>query len=137
LDSVCRADPSTGGIDIDYTTDVRNDCTGNVNAYLTYALELTTNDPPDPNGGWTTWTTTSPTLMTFPAGTTTTLNNTFSNQLVPPDATYYRVRLHIAQGNTCQPVDVVSDIFYVCTNSMADHPTGNVAPGLSPTMHHW
>jgi hypothetical protein len=135
---VCRADPNNSSIDIDYRTDITNDCTGNVAAYVSFSLEVTSSDPPDPNSGWTTWDSTAPALYTFAAHSTTTLMDTFAGEVIPPSDLYYRVRAHIDQGGTCQSFDFYSDIYYVCTPTLAGGaPVGHNTPTVSPTMHHW
>jgi hypothetical protein len=134
----CRADPVTQGIDIDYYADVTDNCTGDVEAYVSYTLEITTDYPPDPNGNWTAFASTAPVLHHFPHGQTTHLTGTFSNQMVPPDATFYRVKAHVDQGSNCNAFDQYSDIDYICTNTLIAQPSsGAGTPAVSPTMHHW
>jgi hypothetical protein len=138
VEAFCRANPVTQGIDIDYSSTITNNCTGNVDAYLSYSLEITTDYPPSPTGNWTTFTSTAPVLYHFPAGQTTTLVDSFSNQMVPPDSTFYRVKAHIDQGTTCTPFDQYSAIDYICTNTLIDQPSSGPAPArVSPAMHHW
>jgi hypothetical protein len=134
--TACQPDPNGQGANINYRTSFDNNCFGGVQANVTYSLEVTASDPP--TGGWTNWTSTAPITQYFPAQSTTVINRTFANQAVPTTYLYYRVRVHIDQGvSGCQVFDFYSDADFLCYANLADHPTGSVAPGMSPTMHHW
>ncbi len=117
------------GGNYDYNFSVDNACFGNVFGTVTVYRELSAS----PTGPWTVYDSQGPTLMTFPAGSTTIINNHFAPGPVPPQYQWWRVRLHFEQY--CPPpLDFVTGAQPVCATGATGTPslpTGT--PTATPT----